>query len=72
MNSRKRDILKMGAGVSYLLRVSLDLLPSVESLNELLLLLVEGWEKSQLTQCYFLINITKVCEKNNVFLCRVK
>ena len=31
--------------ISYLLRVSLDLLPSVESLNELLLLLAEGWEK---------------------------
>lgn len=28
--------------VSYLLKVSLDLLPSVDSLNELLLLLAEG------------------------------
>lgn len=44
MNSGKEDILKVRAGkiISYLLKVSLDLLPSVESLNEWLLL-EEGW-----------------------------
>lgn len=42
--------------ISYLLRVSLDLLPSVESLNELLLLLVEGWGKLKTTPCCFLLN----------------
>lgn len=45
MKSSKEDILKVRAGqiISYLLNVSLDLLPSVESLNELWLLLEEGW-----------------------------
>lgn len=45
MNSSKEDILKVRADkiIFYLLKVSLDLLPSVESLNELWFLLEEGW-----------------------------
>lgn len=43
----KKDILHLCGReiLSYLLRVSLDLLPSVDSLKELLLLLVEEQEK---------------------------
>jgi hypothetical protein len=37
------------------------LLPSVESLNELLLLLAEGWEKLNTSQCYFLVNLVNLC-----------
>lgn len=43
----KKDILYLSGReiLSHLLRVSLDLLPSVDSLKELLLLLVEEQEK---------------------------
>lgn len=43
----KKDILHLCGReiLSHLLRVSLDLLPSVDSLKELLLLLVEEQEK---------------------------
>lgn len=59
----KSDISKI---ISYLLSVSLDLLPSVESLNELLLL-VEGWEKLKTMQRYLNLMIKQNCSSENCF-----